>query len=117
MVVDRKKILAELKWIEDKRKLVRLKRIKDEKRLAELESVIEIEEEEFNRGKSFNLLKKVIKDKGRKGVNCTPRLRHSLTENLRSSGHKKKYGRVADLLEYRKGRLRLILPPDKIRII
>ncbi|MCK4849708.1 MAG: hypothetical protein KAT11_00075 [Phycisphaerae bacterium] len=83
----------------------------------EEEEVIEIREEDFNRSKSFTLLKKVINDKDRKGVKCEYRLRHSLADNLRTPQHKEKYGEVANSLIYRGGKLRITIAPDNIIII
>ncbi len=117
MVIDKRKVLSELKKVYDRRTLVRLKRIKDKKKLAEFESVIEIEEEEFNKSKIFTLLKEVIKDKDRKGVKCEYRIRRALAENLRNRQDKNKYGKVAKSLKYKDGKVRTTIPLGKIRII
>lgn len=120
MVVDKKKLLAELKRARGRE---RSERIEAAKRTAELEKaekrreeVIEIRERDFNNGKSFRLLKKVIEDGGQKGVKCSHRLRRSLAENLRNPQHKDKYGAVADSLTWKNGMLRTTIQRDKITI-
>ena len=128
MVLDKKKVLAQLKKGRDLEESEKLEKIKNEKRLAkrlaELErsekrraEVIEIREEEFNNSESFRLLKRVIKDAKREGVKCTQRLRHSLAENLRNPQHKDKYGVVAKSLKYKDGKVRTTISLGKISII
>ena len=83
--------------------------------------VIEIREEDFNIGSSFDLLERVINDKGRKGVKCTYNQRHALADNLKNPRHKDRYGELADALKWKKGKgkgkLRILIPPSHIKII
>jgi hypothetical protein len=80
-------------------------------------NIIKIYEEDFNNRDTFKLLKKIIKDKDRKGVPCKYRTRRGLAENLRNPQHRDIYGEVANSLKFKKGKVWTSIPPANIEII
>jgi hypothetical protein len=70
----------------------------NEQNITPLKTIIEIDANQFNRGRTFKLLEQIVSDTGRKGIQCqSERTLKSLRSNLRKKG----YDRAAKSIEWK----------------